>query len=141
MSRRPAPRPVSDNRDRPEVNKPEVEALREVVMVAMLIEAAREVIQLAPEIGQEGPGDPFINWQTIYARKEDELEVHAPPADDQASISMFGSPASPEGFASRRPLPDRCKTVAGSPIRVRMISGRKAVRKRAPRSTKTRELA
>lgn len=56
MSRRPAPRPVPDDTARPEVNKPGVAALRKVVMVAMITEAVKEVIQPAPEIGQERPG-------------------------------------------------------------------------------------
>lgn len=59
MSRRPAPKPVPDDTDRPEVNKPGVAALRKVVMVAMITEAVKEVIQPAPEIGQERSGRPI----------------------------------------------------------------------------------
>lgn len=69
-------------------------------MVATITKAAREVIRPTPETGQEGRADVISNWQTIYACKEDEPEAHAPPADDEASVSMFGTPASPEGFAS-----------------------------------------
>ena len=49
MSRHPAPKP--NNTDRPKVNKPEVKTLSEEVKVAIITEAAREVIHRAPEVG------------------------------------------------------------------------------------------
>lgn len=90
MSRRPAPRPAPDVTDAPKSVRPKADAVRDVIMVAMVAVAAREVILPIPDIGEDDPGDPFINWQTIHARKEDDFEVHAPHGGDQASHSMFG---------------------------------------------------